>query len=162
MASDKTNRLLMAVHLVAACLLLTMAGCGTESNAANRKASATFAAIRADVLRGDYETTPDRLAKFIDAHPKHPDASRAGLFIGKCFLALGDLPAARQAFQTTVDTYPGTLEEHKCRYKLAVVTMLEGDREDAIRQFAAMADEPDGPLAPEAAAMAQYLRDQAN
>jgi len=128
----------------------------------NKRGSAEFEAIRLRVTHGEYREAVPQLTAFIDANPSHPDASRAGMFIGKCMMAQGDLPAARQAFETTIETYPGTAEDHKCRYKLALLTLLEGDRQGAINQFETLANTPGGPLAPEATAMAAYLRKQAN
>lgn len=94
---------------------------------------------------------------YIEAHPDGQQVSRAGLFLGKVNLAQGEFDEARRWWQWTVDNHGDTLEGHKSRYKLAVLAMIEGDADAAREQFAQIASNPDGPLAPEAAAMQKFL-----
>lgn len=130
----------------ALCLIVTVAAC----NAA--KPDDGFEAIRAEVCAGNYDAALPKLKAYRGKHE-----SRAGLFLGKIAMVKGDFAEAKREFQRVVDTFPGSDEHHKCRYKLAVVAMLEGDRDSARKQFQALADKPDGPLAPEATAMAEFL-----
>jgi hypothetical protein len=60
-------------------------------------------------------------------------------------------------FAATALEYPESLEAHKSRYKRAVIAMRQGRLDDARRAFAELADRPDGPLAPEARMMHEYL-----
>jgi TolA-binding protein len=112
------------------------------------------------VVQGEYEKAVPVLEDYIEKHPKGEHASRAGLFLGKALLGQGRLKDARDAFEAVVRDHPETLEGHKCRYKLAVVAMLLGDAQDAVRRFDALASRPDGPLAGEARAMKTFLEEE--
>lgn len=112
-----------------------------------------FEAIRQLVCDGKYEQALPQLKAYSGKHE-----SRAALFMGKAHLGLGDYPAARKAFEAGVRKFPDTLEAHKCRYKLALLSYLEGDNETAKNAFEKLAADKDGPLAPEAAAFAKFIR----
>ncbi len=116
-----------------------------------------FFAGRSLVVSGNYQRAVSVLRRYLQANPKARHASRAGLFLGKAYLALGQYQDARAAWENTVATFPGSLEGHKCRYKLAFLGMIMGDGESARRQFEELASRPNGPLAPEAKAFAAYL-----
>ncbi len=137
----------MKQYLVILLLLMMFAGCGS------RQHGDEFESIRQLVCDGHYEQAVPQLKSYEGRH-----ASRAGLFLGKSHLALGDLPQARAAFEDTIRRFPQSLEAHKCRYKLALVTWLEGDTESAREQFAALSQNPDGPLAPEATALVEFIQ----
>lgn len=126
--------------LVAALLL---PGCGGQDR---------FDVARRDVCEGRYAEAVDTLKNY-----RGPEGSRAGLFLGKAYLALGDVAEARAAWEQTRQDFPTSVEAHKCRYKLAMLDMLSGDDEAAAAAFRAMGDAPDGPLAAEATAMADFL-----
>lgn len=109
------------------------------------------------VVTGQYSAAIPVLSKYMHLHPSGKHASRAGLFLGKAYLALGHTTKAAEIWALTAKNHPATLEGHKCRYKLALLLMLNGDREKAAEAFGRLADSPDGPLAPEAEAMRTFL-----
>lgn len=127
-------------------LSLTFSGCD--------RASDDFESIRLQVCRGNYRDAIPKLEAYSGQHE-----SRAGLFLGKCWLGLDDFDKARGAFKTTIRNYPETLEAHKCRYKLALLLFMEGNQELAKEQFQQIADRKDGPLVAEAGAFAKRLAD---
>jgi len=143
--------------VVAASLLMVLpfAGCDKPTRGATNH---QFDSIRTMVTRGKYQEAIPKLEAFLKENPKSKDASRAGLFLGKAHLGLGDLDAASAAFEATIRDYPNSLEAHKSRYKLAVISLLQDDPEGALKRFSQLAEKPDGPLAPEAAAMTSYLK----
>ncbi|MAE65236.1 MAG: hypothetical protein CMJ18_13275 [Phycisphaeraceae bacterium] len=138
-------------------IILVVTSCGIIGCGNGQRGDDGFKEIRAAVTRGRYADAIPRLERYLANRPRRPNASRAGLFLGKCHLALGRFQEAAQAFETTIAEHRRSPEAHKCRYKLAVLALVQGEREDAIRRFGALADQPDGPLAPEAAAMHRYL-----
>ena len=107
--------------------------------------------------RGDYEAAIPLLREYLRKYPNGRNASRAQFFLGKAYIGLGRLSEAAIEFDATVRNYPGTLEAHKSRYKLAMIAYWQGDSIEARRRFEKLADNPDGTLAPEARAMAEYL-----
>jgi hypothetical protein len=52
------------------------------------------------------------------------------------------------------------LEAHKSRYKLALIDLWQRNTDKAHHQFLSLAEKPDGPLAPEAKAMSDYISHQ--
>ncbi|QDU95841.1 tetratricopeptide repeat protein [Lignipirellula cremea] len=152
---DKREFLVLVLALVVLPLVV-LVGCRLQ--AGDDPAQDDFHQGRTLVTGGKYALAIPLLTKFLAEHPQHQNASRAGLFLGKAHLGLGDYPAARIAFNDTVKNYPATLEGHKSRYKLALLSLLEGDRDQALAQFKTLAENPDGSLAPEAAAMVRYLQ----
>ena len=64
----------------------------------------------------------------------------------------------RRWCEWTIREHATTLEAHKCRYKLAVLAMIQGDHADALKRFGQLADQADGPLAAEATAMRDFLK----
>ena len=147
------NRCLKAVAnlFVSFLILIFMAGC--ES----RQASTGFHEGRALLMRGQLERADRMLAQFQKANPTHQLCSRALFLRGKAQLGLGDFDLATAHFLATIKKYPQSEEAHKAKYKLAVLEMLNGNREQAVRQFQEIADNPDGTLVAEAAAMARWL-----
>ena len=121
------------------------------------KPAGAFDQARELVTQARYQQAIPLLSDFRRRYPTSPDASRAGLFLGKAHLALGDFEEAKKEFQHTIQTYPQSLEAHKCRYKLALVAMLEGSPQRAVELFRKLTDKPAGPLVPEATAMVRYL-----
>ena len=125
------------------------------------RAEDRFPAARALVTRGAYEEAIPDLRQYLKDNPQGKNASRARLFLGKAYMGLGRLDQARIAFAETIEKHPGSLEAHKSRYKLAVIDLLEDKEVEAARRFERLAQQPDGPLAPEATAMAAHLRARA-
>ena len=119
---------------------------------AQHASSGQFESIRQLVCEGRYADAIPRLEAYNGRHQ-----SRAGLFLGKAHLGLGDFKKSRQAFSDTVRDFPESLEAHKCRYKLALLCLLQGDSESAKKQFSELSAPPDGPLVAEAAAMAEFI-----
>ena len=140
-------------------VLLIPCALGCRQPAANDTVkSDDFHRGRTLVTQGKYKEAIPLLQKFIKEQPHHQNASRAGLFLGKLQMGLGDYDMAKVEFEFTIREYPTSLEAHKSRYKLAVIAMLQGDDDDAIKRFAELSEKPDGPLVPEAAAMVRFLR----
>jgi len=126
--------------------LMMLIGCGQNPS------SGQFESIRQLVCVGRFADAIPKLKAYNGQHQ-----SRAGLFLGKAHLGLGDLAKARQAFSDTVRDFPQSLEAHKCRYKLALLSLLQGDSVSAKEEFMKMSARPDGPLVAEAAAMAEFV-----
>ena len=141
--------------VVLASLTIATIGCG-----AARPKGGDFDNARALVVAGKYDEAVTALNAFLESHPNSKNASRAGLFLFKAHLAKGEFDKASKWCHWTVREHPGSLEAHKCRYKLAVLAMLQGQTAEAIKQFGALSDRPDGPLAAEATAMRQFLSEQ--
>lgn len=120
-----------------------------------------FTAGRTLVTEGRYESALEALEVYLDRWPDGEFACRAWLFVAKAHLARGDFEQARAALETCVRDFPDSLEAHKCRYKLAVLDLLEGDPAAARLRFEDLRSHPDGPLAAEAAAFARFLGDRA-
>ncbi len=118
---------------------------------------AQFTNGRQAVTEGRYGAAIPQLEAYLDAQPKGKNASRAQFFIAKANLGLGKLDAAREAFEATLTRYPTSLEAHKARYKLAVIDMVQGNADAAREAFSKLAANPNGPLAPEAKMMAEFL-----
>ena len=142
------NKLLKYAFVLA---ILISAGC-SEANS-----TAQFRSLRSMVIAGKFNEAIPKLEKFAAENPKSVDASRAGLFLFKANFGNGDLAEARKWCDWTIKNYPSSLEAQKCKYKLAVVTMAEGDIEQATEQFAALASNPSGPYTAEATAMKRFL-----
>ena len=121
------------------------------------QASREFDAARLLVTQGKYAEAIPKLQTFQQQHPNHADASRAQFFIAKAYLGMDDLVSARSAFESVIQTYPGSLEAHKSEYKLALIDLWEGRSDEAVARFRSLAEHPNGPLAPEAKAMLHYL-----
>ncbi len=148
---------LMTALILGSCLFM-LPGCG----AARSQNNALFKQGRDLVRTGRYEEAIAPLTQFQREQPHAELASNAGLYLGKAYLALGRFDEARTAWGDTVENYPNSLEGHKCRYKLAFLSFMEGDTQSALDQFTALADAPDGPLAPEALAFRTFLEKQGN
>ena len=144
--------------LIALLCLGLVPSCGKKDHSSPSKDA--FLHCRHLVNTGQYQDASNCLRGYARDYPNSKFASRAGLFLGKAELALGNFENARTAWQGVKSRHPNSLEGHKVRYKLAVLNMLEGKRAQAIQQFEAMATTPDGPLAAEAKAMARALRAQ--
>ena len=136
---------LLAVGLAAGC------GDGWESRGNG------FVSGRELVTQGRYADALPLLQGYLRDHPSGKHASRAHFFIAKAYIGLGNPAAARAAFQETIRQHAESLEAHKSRYKLGMIDFWEGDRAAARKRFAGLADRPDGPLAPEAGAMRDFL-----
>lgn len=137
--------------VLAAVLLLGIMGCD------NRKGGNDFRAGRQALINGQFQLAKSRLEAFMAEYTGSSLRSRACLLIGKSNIGLGEFEEAASVFKGCMRDYPGSLEAHKSQYKLALLTMLRGERGNAIRQFREMADNPSGPYNPEARAMAVYL-----
>lgn len=128
-----------------------------EPPALRKTGSGPFGRGRVHVMEGRYAEAVPELRAYLAQYTAGPNRSRAGLFLGKAYLGQGHFKLAREAFAETAERYPDTLEGHKCRYKLALLDLLEGRTGEAAEGFRRLAEQPDGPLAPEATALGQYL-----
>lgn len=141
-----------------AALLATSIGCQANAGPNVVRGSDKFQRGRALVCQGAYAEAIPVLEQYLAESPRGKHASRARFFIAKAHLGQLHFDAARKAFQQTVQDYPGSLEAHKSRYKLAQLDFLQGRVVEALGAFEKAAHTPNGPLAPEAAAFADYLR----
>jgi len=138
-------------------VVLCWPGCSGGGPGGPGQARGLFGRGRQCVTQGRYQQAVPLLTAYLAKHPQGRHASRARFFLGKAHLGLGDLVRARAEFQATRRDYPGSLEAHKAQYKLAMVDLWEGHRDAAVGRLGALADRPDGPLAPEAHAMRRFL-----
>lgn len=133
--------------------LACFAGCDGD----NSSSDTLFHSGRERVTQGEYARAIPLLSQYLEESPRGHLASRAGLMLGKAYLGLDQLDEAEVAFESVVRDFPQTLEGHKCRYKLALLELLRDHRQAARERFLLLAQNPDGPLAPEARAMAALL-----
>jgi TolA-binding protein len=108
---------------------------------------------------GRYKDAVPVIEKYLSEYPQGKYASRAYLFLGKAFLGQLKFDDAARVFDDGTRLFPETLEGHKCRYKRAVIDLLQGDNAAARVRFANLSNNPDGPLGPEARAFQRYLED---
>lgn len=139
--------------LLALLLAVSLAGCKSASG----EGKDVFKEGQALVEAGQYEQAIPVLRGYLTDSPRGEKAAKAGLFLAKAQMALQRWPDARATLDKVIAEHPGTLEAHKCRYKLGLVSLFSGDRADALKRFADMADHPDGSLASDAAAMRKWL-----
>ena len=152
---NKRSRITATISMVVF-LPMVLTGCQKKQS----REEALFRQGRDLVRSGHYAEAIEPLERFQREHPHAPLASNAGLFLGKAFLALGRFEEAQNAWQRTIQHYPGSLEDHKCRYKLAMLALLQENETDALHRFASLAEAPDGPLAAEATAFRTYLENR--
>ncbi len=84
------------------------------------------------------------MRKIVEREPRGKFSSRAGLFLFKACVAQDRLDDAKRWGQWTIEHHPRSLEAHKCQYKLAMVTMMEGKPGAARERFEALGDNPSG------------------
>ena len=124
---------------------LVIAGCEAQTKD-------SFEPIRLMVCQGKYQQAIPLLQKYQGKH-----ASRASFFLGKAYLGMGDTQKALAAFEATAKRFSNTDEGHKSRYKIGMIHYVNGDLENAKRQFDELAKHPDGPLAAESQFMLQLF-----
>jgi|GEM_PF-2136271 len=143
--------------LVAAGILLAAPQVLRSTSCEASGEKALFKEGRTLVTQGRYEQAIPVLEELLRQYPRGPHASRACFFLAKARVGTGELDLARELFQRTLRDYPDSLEAHKSRYKIGLVRLWQGRTGEALEIFRDMAARPDGPLAPEAGAMATYL-----
>ena len=141
-----------SIHLLLCCCLFFFACRGNTSTE-----KGLFYEGRTLAVQGRYLEALPVLEQYLSKFPNGRFAGRAGLFLGKCYMGLGQLEDARKAFVDTRNRYPRSLEAHKSAYKIAVIAFLLGEEKEALRQFTELSRNPDGPLCSEAAAFRNYL-----
>ena len=140
-------------------VLLCSIGLGTGCTRAKKQQAREFNEARQIVIEGDYAAGVERLKVFLQKNPKSVDASRAGLFLFKAYLAQGEFENAAKWCSWTIQEHPNSLEAHKCQYKLAMLTMLQGKQDEASKRFGELADLSKGPYSAEATAMRRFFSD---
>ncbi|MEZ6138531.1 MAG: tetratricopeptide repeat protein [Pirellulaceae bacterium] len=148
--SPKLNNLCWTVALV------SVLGCGVQPHE-HGKVGLEFEAARSLVINGKFAEATQRLTQFIKDHPEHHLAPRATFLLGKSALGSGDLEAAETWFSKTTERFPDSEEAHKAKFKLALVSLLRQNEDDARARFEALAADADGPYTPEATALARFL-----
>ncbi len=123
----------------------------------NERIAGPFIEGRALVTEGVYEEAIPMLNTYLAKHPAGRYAGRAQYFIAKAHVGLGNLDRAKLAFAATLAGYPTTAEGKKSRYKLAMIDLWQGNRKKAVQRLELLAENPDGPLAPESRAMYLFL-----
>jgi TolA-binding protein len=140
------------LQLFLCCCVFFLACRGSTSTEKN-----LFYEGRTLAVQGRYYEALPVLEQYLSQFPNGRFSSRAGLFLGKCYMGLGQLEDARSAFADTRTRYPQSLEAHKSAYKIAVIAFLLGEEKEALRQFTELSRNPDGPLCSEATAFKNYL-----
>ena len=142
------------VSLLIGCVLVSsvVVGCG-----ANEVSNPRFKAGRQALMQGRYKPAIAKLQGYLQETPNGRLASRASFLKAKAYLGLGKYDQSRQQFEHTMREYPDSEEAHKSRYKLAMLSLLEGKQADAWNRFAELTKNPSGTLVPEAAAMLRYF-----
>ncbi|MEO2034161.1 MAG: tetratricopeptide repeat protein [Planctomycetaceae bacterium] len=138
-------------------LILLLLVCNSGGCERKKPVNTQFAAGRTALMHGRYVESIQRFQAYLQAHPTGGLASRAAFFIGKAHLGQGHLDKSRTQFEYTMETYGDSEEARKSLYKLAMLSLLQGDRDHAKRQFQQVADNPNCTLAPEAAAMLRFV-----
>ena len=140
-----------AKSLLVVLVMFVQYGCGQDENR-------SFQNARQKVVRGQYTEAEKMLKEYIKAEPQGKQASRAGLFLFKVCVAQGRLDEATEWCEWTIKNHPKSLEAHKCRYKLAVVALLQGKSGIALERFEELANRPNGQLSAESTAMLKFLK----
>ncbi len=145
------------VSLLIGCVLVAsvVVGCG-----ANEVSNPRFKAGRQALMQGRYEPAIAKLQAYLQDNSGGRLASRASFLMAKAYLGLGKHKQSRQQFELMIREYPNSEEAHKSRYKLAMLSLLEGKQADARERFAQLTENPSGTLVPEATAMLRYLDEQ--
>lgn len=138
----------------AAALLMAVVGCQRAGDGYTQ-----FHQAREKLMHGEFAKAKSEMAEFQANYPTHPFSSRAAFLQAKAELGLGNLDLAEQEFLATINQYPNTEEAHKSRYKLAMIALLRGDRQEAGEGFQQIVDSKSGILVPEAVAMLRMLQD---
>jgi TolA-binding protein len=135
-------------------VLFTFIGCGAQQK---KPLDPRFDQGRKLLSTGDYKQSMKSLQSYLDAKPDGGLASRASFLIAKNHMGLGQSEDAAKQFKLTIKKYAKSDEAHKSKYKLAMLSFLNGDHDDARKQFQELVDKPTGTLVPESAAMLRYL-----
>ncbi len=124
--------------------------------------SGHFGKGRSFVTHGEYDRGLKYLTTYDSRFPRGRNSARAGLFTGKAYLAKGNLKNARIAWRKVIKKHPETLEAHKCRYKMGLTYLIDGNNREALKFFKEVVSRKNGPLVPEAEAMLTFIRDLEN
>jgi TolA-binding protein len=130
---------------------------GQQQNRQQLKADGQFTNGRNALMSAQFDGAIVELQGYLDDHPHGPLASRASFLIAKAQLGLGNHDQARKQFELTIRQFGDSEEAHKSRYKLGMLSLLDGDKQVARRRFAELVASPSGTLVPEATAMVRYL-----
>ena len=117
----------------------------------------SFAQGRLLINQGRYRDGIQLLEEYLAKHPRGRNAGRARFFLGKAYIGLDLFDRAAEEFRAAVFDFPETDEAQKSRYKLAQIDLWQGREDEAQHAFRELAQNPAGPLTPEAAAMSRYL-----
>ena len=149
------NRSTSTVLLIFALLLSFVLGCSEEKGDAASK----FAAARAKVHRAEFSQAIRELKTFLQDHPGHDLGSRAHFLIAKSEMGRNDFDEAAAWFTKTASQFPSSDEAHKAKFKLAMLSLLRGERQRALEQLRKMTDS-NGSYAPEISAWMLHLESQ--
>lgn len=147
-------------------LLLTLAvvGCGAAPAQVvapkKGRAGTQFDNARQLVHHGKFDQAVKALDDFLTAHPNHKNASRAVFLRAKSKMGSHQTEAAQTGFNDVIKRFPNSEEARKAEFKLAMIEFLNGNVDEAKRQFAAIEKAANGPYTPEAAVWAKHLADE--
>lgn len=147
-------------------IAVAMAGCGVAAPpaavAANKgKASTQFDAARTLVHQGKFAEAVAALDAFLAANPNHKFASRAHFLRAKSKMGAHETEAAQIGFADVIKRFPTSDEARKAEFKLAMIEFLNGNVDEATKQFDAIEKAANGPYTPEASVWVKYLSDEA-
>ncbi len=100
--------------------------------------AAHFHLAQANRLLGEYETAVDQYRAYLDAHPDM--AAYIYPLIAESYLALGDSPAALDAYKAALTGKSHRLNEYETRQILAGYYLDGGDYAAAVEQYDAVID----------------------
>lgn len=115
---------------------------------------------REELNRGNFAEAFDALAPFVRTRGGGENESRALLLQGKAAWALGGDEEARALFGRVLEEHPRSFEAPKAAHKLAWMSLIAGDREEAHRGFG-IVSRKGSTLWPEAAALAAWTGGEA-
>ena len=136
--------------------LLTHFGCADK---APNQSVQEFQSLRRQVLDGKYDETIPQLKNFLEKNPNSKHASRAGLFLFKCYFAQDDLENAKKWCDWTIEKHPRSLEAAKCKFKLVMIQMVAGDMDAAKKGFESLSQDAEIPQRPESKRLVQFLNE---
>ncbi len=111
-------------------LLLLLLACGVGGTAEE-----LWTASQQQIANREYDEAVKILEKLVKAYPEHSLASQAQLQVADIYMnAIGDLPAALDAFESANDHYPETDEGVKALFMVGYVNANHLEDYDAARE----------------------------
>ncbi|NIR45481.1 MAG: transglycosylase SLT domain-containing protein [Gemmatimonadetes bacterium] len=96
---------------------------------------AEYIIARATYRRGWRSEGRAQLRQVADDHPGSASAIRSLALLADLYEGSGDVAKARAVYEELVEGYSGTRTARRARYRLGILTLMEGDPEQAIVYF---------------------------